>query len=806
MSTRSEAVFEKLGLFYLGSPVGSEEPLLYDSRDLLTHAICVGMTGSGKTGLGIGLIEEAAMDDVPAIVIDPKGDLSNLLLTFPKLDGASLEPWVDPEAARRKGQSVEEYAAAQADTWRDGLASWGQTADRIARLRAKVDMTVYTPGSTAGVPVSILDSFAAPPPEIRDDAEAFGDRVESTATSLLALLGVDGDPLQTPEHIFLSNVLATVWKRGEGLDLAGMIRAIQRPPMDTIGVMAVDDVFGPKDRMQLAMRVNSLVASPGFSAWLEGQPLDVGRFLWTPEGKPRISIFHVAHLNDSERMFFVSMLLQRVVGWTRQQPGSSSLRAMLYMDEIFGYVPPVAQPPSKKPIMTLLKQARAFGLGVVLATQNPADIDYKAISNAGTWFLGRLQTERDVARVMEGLEAASAQASGSFDRGAIERTLAGLKGRQFLLHNVHEDAPEVFQTRWVMSYLRGPLTRADIQRLMADKTPDAPTGRAAIPAEPAATKAAPQPAAGTGRPAPIDGVDEAYLSIGRPQPDGSHLLYRPMAYGHARVQFDDPRKGLSESRNVGLIASIDDSPTMVNWESAFRVDLAPDTFLVDPPDSGQHFATPGGLRKSGAFDDLKDRFEDHLYRNERLEMPNCPTLKLEATPGETIESFRARRDAELRRQRDDAVDAARSKWEQKLRSAEDRVFRAEQKVAKEEDDVARVKRDAMMDVGGALLSSFFGRRRSTVGRVTRGVTKNMKEQNDVERAQEQHAREQEKYEELAAQMQADLDQIAGDFNPLRHPIGSTFVTPDRNDVDVTYFVLAWVPYFQLPNGERVRAT
>ncbi|HEY6146235.1 MAG TPA: DUF87 domain-containing protein, partial [Thermoanaerobaculia bacterium] len=394
--------FEKLGVFYLGREVkpagkGAGDLVLYDSRDLVTHAVCVGMTGSGKTGLCIALIEEAALDGIPAILIDPKGDLGNLLLTFPKLAPMDFRPWINEEDAARKGVSPDEYARQQAELWKDGLAEWGEDGARIVKLREAADFAIYTPGSAAGLPVSILRSFAAPPAETRSDAEMLGERVSTTATGLLALLGIDADPLQSRESILVSTILESAWKAGEDLDLPSLIGRIQKPPMKQIGALDADTFFPPKDRFALAMKLNNLMASPKFASWLEGEPLDVGAILRTPEGKPRVSIFSIAHLSDAERMFFVTLLANEVVGWMRGQSGTTSLRALLYMDEIAGYFPPVANPPAKAPLLTLLKQARAFGVGIVLATQNPVDLDYKGLSNCGTWFLGRLQTERDKA-------------------------------------------------------------------------------------------------------------------------------------------------------------------------------------------------------------------------------------------------------------------------------------------------------------------------------------------------------------------------------------------------------------------------
>ena len=466
--------YEKLGLFYLGRPYDLETKsareglLLYDSKDLVTHAVCVGMTGSGKTGLCIDLLEEAAIDGIPALAIDPKGDLGNLLLTFPDLSPAEFRPWIDEDEARRNGKSPEEWAASQAETWRKGLESWGQSGERIERLRAAVDVAIYTPGSQSGLPLSIVKSFAAPPPDFIEESDLMRERVATTATSLLGLLGIDADPIKSREHILLSTIIDACWRQGQDLDLARLIQMIQTPPVQRIGVLELEAFYPSDKRFELAMAVNNLLAAPGFSAWMEGEALDIQRLLYTPEGKPRLTILSIAHLNDAERMFFVSLLLNQVLGWMRQQPGTTSLRAIVYMDEIAGYLPPVANPASKAPMLTLLKQARAFGVGMVLATQNPVDLDYKALSNAGTWFIGRLQTERDQMRVLDGLEGAMSTAGGAFDRGKLQALIAGLGKRVFLLHNVHEDGPEVFESRWAMSYLRGPLTRTQIKTLMAD--------------------------------------------------------------------------------------------------------------------------------------------------------------------------------------------------------------------------------------------------------------------------------------------------------------------------------------------------
>ncbi|HLP15391.1 MAG TPA: helicase HerA-like domain-containing protein, partial [Bacteroidota bacterium] len=466
--------YEKLGAFYLGKEFDSasravtDNILLYDAKDLTTHGVIVGMTGSGKTGLAISLIEEAAIDGIPVIAIDPKGDLGNLLLGFPNLNAADFRPWIDESDAARKGMDPDAYAAETAKTWKDGLAKWNQDPSRIAKYMEAADRAIYTPGDSSGRPLQILKSFSAPTSAVAADQAALRERIMSTVSGLLGLIGIDANPIQSREHILLSTIIDGAWREGRSLDLAAIIQEIQKPPFDRIGVFDVESFFPAKDRFTLAMSLNNLLASPAFSAWMEGEPLDIQSLLFTADGKPRVTVLHIAHLSDAERMFFVTILLSEMLAWTRSQSGTGSLRAILYMDEIYGYFPPTANPPSKTPMLTLLKQARAFGVGVLLSTQNPVDLDYKGLANCGTWFIGRLQTERDKARVMEGLEGA--MAGGNFDRQKTEAMLASLGDRVFLMRNVHEDDSVLFQTRWALTYLRGPMTLAQIQKLSSAKT------------------------------------------------------------------------------------------------------------------------------------------------------------------------------------------------------------------------------------------------------------------------------------------------------------------------------------------------
>ena len=829
--------FEKLGVFYLGRPYdlknkqSKEGLLLYDSKDLVTHAVCLGMTGSGKTGLCIALLEEAAIDGIPALIIDPKGDLPNLLLTFPDLKPEDFAPWVNEEDAQKKGLSVGDFAAQQAAAWKNGLAEWGQDGGRIKRLKEAADFRVFTPGSNAGIPVSILKSFSAPPPMIREDEELMRERINTTVTSLLGLLGIDADPIKSREHILISNILNNVWSAAGDLDIAGLIQQIQKPSITKVGVMDLDSFFPSKDRFELAMALNNLLAAPGFSTWLEGEPLDIQQLLHSPNGKPRVSIFSIAHLNDAERMFFVSLLLNQILGWVRTQSGTTSLRAILYMDEIFGYFPPVANPPSKLPLLTLLKQGRAFGLGVVLATQNPVDLDYKGLSNTGTWFIGRLQTERDKARVLEGLEGIAGGTGVKFDRQEMEQTLAGLSSRIFVLNNVHEDATEVFQTRWTMSYLRGPLTRTQIKTLMkpvkaqAAATPaqaaSATAGAAANPGlgSPSAVQAAPPTVANVAtvgnlasaaqQPLLPPEVSQYFIPVRNAGPGGATLVYHPMAIGVAEVRFTDKRVDLI--RELSLLGAITDGVIPIDWDQASSLDVPISDLEQSAQENAGFGELPSTAGKAKNYEKWQKDFAGWVYRNQKLELLKSPSLKEVSNPDELERDFRVRLQQVVREQRDLAADKLRQRYAPKIAALEERLRRAEQAVEREAEQAKGQKMQTAISFGTTLLSSFLGRKAvsmTTLGRATtaaRGVGRSMKEARDIDRAEETVAAVRQQLADLDAQFKAETEAIEKAVDPQTESLETIALKPTKANIAVRLLSLAWAPYWRDAHGQSVPA-
>ncbi len=808
--------------FYLGreydlaTHTTGPQPLMYDARDLTTHGVVVGMTGSGKTGLCINLLEEAAIDGIPCIIIDPKGDLTNLLLQFPGLDPKDFQAWLNPEDARQKGLWVEEYARQLADRWRQGIAEWGQDADRIRRLRDSSEWRIYTPGSEAGLPLSILQTFTAPPGNV--PREALNRKIDATTTALLGLTGIAADPVQSREHILIAQLLLTAWSKGRDLDLAGLIAQIQQPPLDKIGAFDVETFYPEKERLKLAVALNNILAAPSFSTWITGEALDLERLLHAPD-RPRQLVFYIAHLEDSQRLFFLTLLLEEILSWTRRQPGTTSLRAIVYFDEVFGYLPPhPANPPTKTPLMTLLKQARAFGVGILLATQNPVDLDYKALSNAGTWFVGKLQTERDKARLIEGLEGVAAERGTLSNRAYLETVISALATRIFLLHDVHRGQPVLFQSRHALSFLCGPLTRDQVAKLMEPVKQQVPPppgtkpgeaapplaiilcprcrgplqpGAAACPAcgepvpRPGAQRAqdrefkqnlqrvSPTPAvapAAAAPPALPAGVAALYLPLSGPvRPAGAELLYQPRVLGFGEVGFVDKRRGLQHRQAYRLIVAPPAAGQAVAWPAAERVGEA----LAASPEPGARWAeVPEAVGTARKLKTLEKAFADFLYDNARLTLLENVKLGLVGAPGEDVLAFRARCRTAAREQADQAVAAEKLKYQPRFAA------------------LGAALPEPAADQGGTG-SSLLG-----LINPLNWIGSMMPKSAGPARP----ARQEEALRKLQAEWHGKVAAIAEKWRQAGEEYGEVQLTPRRADVRVVRFGLAWAPFWQLPAG------
>ncbi len=774
----------------------TEERLGIPSHQLTTHGVIVGMTGSGKTGLGIVLLEEVLRAGVPALILDPKGDMGNLALTFPDLAPADFEPWVDASQAAREGLSTGQLADRTAEAWRKGLAGAGLTGEDVRGFRSGVDVRIVTPGSTTGVPLNVLGDLSAPEGSWEEQGEALREEIEGLVSGLLVLAGLEADPLTSREHILLANLVEHAWRDGRSLDLAALLGQIQEPPMRRLGVFELDAFFPAKDRMALAMRLNGLLASPSFAEWLQGDPADVDTLLRAPDGRPRATIVHMAHLSDTERQFVVTLLLSKVVTWMRRQAGTSDLRALVYVDELFGFAPPTAEPPSKRPLLTLFKQARAHGVGLVVATQNPVDMDYKLMSNAGTWMVGRLQTERDKARIVEALRSAS----GDVDVAAWDARLGELGKREFVLESASSDVPRLFTTRWAMSYLRGPLTRPEIVRLRASSAEEG---------APAAPDAAPRSAAGR---TPV--LEAASSSEGSPVAprvaadvpvrwlDGAAPWARalgadaggPLQAGIAlrvRLLFDDERAGLRHEEEwesvlypVGAHPRPEDAVSVDYHDRDFR-DAPPATVLYAMPDAP--------LGKAELFRRLRKEMEDHLFRSRTLTLWRNDALKLFSRVGESEDDFRKRCLEAAEDAADGEAAKLRDRCEKRLDAARDRKAQAERRVRELQTDVGTRRQQEVVAGAGDILSLFLGgrrRMRSLSGAASRR-SQTMRTQERLQSASETMEDHEEAIRSLEDELAAELQAGWAKWEKAAASITAVDIPLEKTDVRVEEMLLFW---------------
>lgn len=821
------------GKLYLGreydfkSGKVADRPIFYDMRHLTTHGVILGMTGSGKTGLGIVLLEEALLQGIPVLALDPKGDIANLLLTFPNLAPQDFAPWVDIEGAQRAGLSVVEYAAQEARRWQEGLAQWGIGGERIARLREAAQFTIFTPGSTAGHPVNVLHFLEASDLAGDTEEEALHERIGSLASALLGLVGIEADPLQSPQHILLARIIEHVWRAGERLDLPVLIRLLQKPPFSQVGVFELETFFPEQERFALARALNNLIAAPGFEKWQEGAPLDFGHLLTAAEGRPQASIFYLAHLDDAQRAFFITLFLEAARDWLRRQSGTTNLRALIYFDEVFGFFPPhPANPPTKRPLMALIKQGRAAGLGVVLSTQNPADLDYKGLTNAGTWAIGALRAERDKERVLEGLEGAAAEADAALDRRALGQALGALKPRVFMLHDIRAGAPVFFHTRWAMAYLCGPLTREQVQEVMQGGTETggrgdtgmveariAPTPISVEPALPVGLSVAP-PALPPEIPqvflAPTVTIEWALRD--HEQRSGQpvlarerRLVYIPHLLALGAVRLLDRQRGVDILQTVARLVRPSEGLVAIDWDSG-QATVSQRNLSPRPPGEGLYAAVPAMLARPRDLQRWRKDFDDYVYRSTTATIWYNPALKLYSKVGESRHDFRLRCEEGARRLRDAEIEKGRAAMAKKMARVQEKLRREQRELAEDQQELEARKREELLGLGESVFNLLTGRRSSTI--VSRASTKHRLKQRaraEVGESQEEIESLEQQLEDLKAQWADQVAAINDRWAETLEQIEEIKVAPRRTDVAISFCGLAWVPTWQitLEDGRRL---
>jgi Helicase HerA, central domain len=793
---------------------GAREPVIYDSADLTTHGVIVGMTGSGKTGLGMTILEEALLNDIPCLIIDPKGDMGNLLLNFPDFAPSDFRPWVDEAEANRQGVTPDQLAADAATSWKEGLAGSGITPERMIGLRDGTEMTIYTPGSGAGVGLNVLGSMKAPALDWGTQGELINDEIEAFVSSLLSLAGVEADPVSSPEHILLSTIISTFWREGRDLDLATLVGQVPKPPFRKLGVFDIDTFFPEKDRMALAMKLNGLLASPSFAAWLEGTPLDVGEML-TGGDKVKAAIVYLTHLSDAERLFVVTLLLSKVVSWFRTQPGTSDLRALVYMDEVFGFVPPTAEPPSKKPILTILKQARAHGVGMILSTQNPVDLDYKAMSNAGTWMVGRLQTENDKKRILEGL----ASATGAVDVGSYDKLITDLEKRQFVLSMAKASEPTLFGTRWAMSYMAGPMTRDQVSVLMKDRVEARPTPDVEQATAPAAASS---PAESLTSPAgaPTEPLETASGQVRNEDvpvmptvAEGVTTVYLdPAAAWAGEVGADPTGARLTAAVAATVSLTYDDTKAAVNHQEAFEavvfpvapvlgpdsikeVDHDPRDFRPDPPASATYVLPEPKIDTKSYWSALDTDLTNHLVGARKLNVLKNDALKLYSRPGESRVDFAARATAAAETALDDAIAKLRDKHAARLERAQAALAKAENRVADLEATAGSKQTEELLSGAGDIIGVLFGgkSRSNPLGQAARRRSAASQARARAENAKATLTEEQVELETLKADLEDEVADLEDDFAAKAESIEEVEIPLEKTDVRVVELKLVWIP-------------
>ncbi len=787
-------IYEKLGIFYLGRELDKEtqkptdDLLLVKNKNLTTHSAIIGMTGSGKTGLGISMIEEAVLDKIPSIIIDPKGDMGNLLLAFDDFDPKKFEPWVDPHEAQKKEIDIPTLATQTAKMWEEGIESWGQNRDRVKKYKNGADFTIYTPGSSSGISLSILSSFDAPSPESIADSDTFSYMLNSTVTSLLALVNIKADPLTSKEFLLLSSIFSYFWRKGVNLTLESLIGHVASPPFEKIGVLPLQSFYPQNERLKLAMLLNNVLASPTFESWIKGESLDIQSLLYTKDLKPRVSILSIAHLNDNERMFFVTLFLNKFISWMRKQSGTSSLRAILYMDEIYGFFPSTSNPPSKSPMLLLLKQARAFGINITLSTQNPVDLDYKGLSNIGSWFIGRLQTKQDIDRVIDGLIKSG---NNAMNKKEISQLLANLKKRVFLFKSAHRDEIELFSTRWVMSYLKGPISKPEIARLMKEKKESIKESIQTFMSQPSTKEITKK---SMPRPALSQKIDQFFYIDSITQKNQSFI---PYLLANSSVKFYDTKREIDHEESYYFKYHLLEEIKKINWEEEEINDDDFELYSLNAPDSGNYEPLPSFILEAKDLKSLKKEFSNYLYHNKRLKLYRYKSLKLESKLNESKHDFQLRALNFLKDQKDQKIEQLKIKFAKQQNILERKLTRAEAKLEKEEADVSSKTTDTILSFGMTILSAFTGRKsfsRSTTSRAgtaMRSAGALYREKDDVQRAKNLIDEIENDIYEVQEALASEIDKIEINFDIENYNIEEFFIKPRRADIYNLELAILW---------------
>ncbi|MBF7065051.1 ATP-binding protein [Aliarcobacter butzleri] len=778
--------YEKLKLFYIGKEKIDDNfvPLVYKNKDLLTHAAIIGMTGSGKTGLGISLLEEAAIDNIPSIIIDPKGDMTNLLLTFPSLQGSDFEPWIEEQDASNNGLSVKEFAQNTANLWKNGLERDFQNASRIEKFKNSADFTIYTPGSDAGVQISILSSFEAPNKEVIEDNDLLVSLINSTVSSILSLIEEKSDTT-SKESILISSIFMNYFKENKDLTLEELITLIVTPPFSKIGVFDLETFFAQSERLKLALKLNNIIANPSFKTWIEGETLDISNLLYDETGKAKVSIFSIAHLNDSQRMFFVTLLLNQMVAWMRRQEGTTSLKALLYMDEIFGYFPPNSNPPSKQPMLTLLKQARSFGIGIILSTQNPVDIDYKGLANIGTWFIGRLQTKQDKEKVIDGLSSAN---EGNLNKDEVMNLISNLEKRNFILKNINEDGIKIFETRWALSYLKGPIPKDGIKKLMSEKKKqNIPTQK--IENENQTTQINIE----KGIPKPIitSNLTEKYLYSSQ----NSAYYLQPYLICSCDVHYIDAPKNIDFEEKISYKIYLDENMKNIDFEE--KEELGNNSFEEKEKPNSFYYELPSFIQKDKDLKVIEKDFMDYIYRNSKLTLYKNEFLKITSKQTESLNDFKIRLQDRLNEKIDLEVEKLKIKFVKENNSIETKLSKLYEKLQKEEIQATSTTTDTIISIGTSLLGAFFGNsviNKTNIGKVAtsaKGASKILKERNDVKQVENEILELQEQRDNLKSVLENEIEKINLANQSSNFPIEEIFIKPKRSDIYNTKLALLW---------------